>query len=68
MSTAPARRTIGPASDAPSARHVTHTEHGSDRKHRWHCECGRSGRKSYEHKTVAAEAGWTHERELNGQP
>lgn len=56
-------------SDSPLAQHATHTEWGTDRKHRWYCTCGKHGKKSYEMKAVASRAGWTHERKMNsGRP
>lgn len=68
MTTLPARRGVSSPSDAPGARHVTRTEYEGKGKHRWHCSCGLSGKKSYEMKTTAAGAGWSHERARNGRP
>lgn len=56
------------SSDAPGARHVTTAPWGSDRRYRWVCSCGQQGKRSYEMKSVAAKAGWTHERAMNGLP
>lgn len=56
------------ASDSPRAQHSTRTEWGSNRRFRWHCSCGASGKKSYEMKSIAARAGWAHELQLNRAP